>query len=482
MDTCWGNKKTGYRSYVMQSPSTNSCQPNIKTAAPGPRGQFLFGSIQDFQQDQLGFVLRMAREYGPVARYRLGSIILNQVNHPDGVQRILQENQHNYIKGSYFDPIRQVGGDGLFASEGAHWLRQRRLMQPAFHRQRVAGFAEVMTGQTVHMLGRWEAAAQSRQPIDISHEFTDLTMRVIAETMFSTHLEEDVRAVGDAITLLLEDMNFRFQVPFYPKFGFPTRRNLRAQKALKVIDAVIYRIIGERRRSSSQENDLLDMLMNARDEETGEVMSDKHLRDEVVTIFVAGHETTAVLLTWLLHILGREDEWENRLASECIQVLNGRLPGFADLGQLPNLRMAIDETLRLYPPAWITNRTAVKDDEICGYPIRAGEVVAVAPYVVHRLEEYWPDPECFDPSRFSPENSTGRPRFAYFPFGGGSHQCIGRDFALVEAQLIFATLVQLFRLRAVPERPVVIEPTATLRPKGGVWMRIQKREALTSEG
>ena len=444
------------------------------THIPGPRGSFLLGSVPEFRRDQLGFVQRMQREFGAVARYRLGSMQFIQVNHPDGVQRILQENNQNYVKGEYWYPIRMVGGDGLFASEGAHWLRQRRLMQPAFHRQRIAGFAEVMTGQTERMLAGWEQAADSGKPIDISQEFTHLTMRIITEAMFSTQVEADTQAVSRAITLLLEDINFRFQAPFYPRLGFPTPRNFRARAALRVVDDVIYRIIAQRRQSGESVNDLLGMLMEARDEDTGEAMSDKHLRDEVITIFVAGHETTAVLLTWLFHILSKESEWERRLAQEVSQALQGRLPAFADLGSFPTLRMAIDETLRLFPPAWLSSRQCLQDDVLCGYRIRAGEVAGFSSYVIHRLPEYWPNPERFDPLRFSPESSAQRPRFAYLPFGGGPHQCIGNNFALVEAQLIFATLIQRFRLQAVAERPVVIHPTVTLRPKAGVWMRVQR--------
>jgi cytochrome P450 len=368
-----------------------------------------------------------------------------------------------------------VGGEGLFASEGAHWLRQRRLMQPAFHRQRIAGFAEVMTGQTLRLLESWEQPAKSGKLLDISQEFTNLIMRIIAQAMFSSQVEGDLQAVSQAITLLLEDINFRFQTPFYPNLGFPTPRNFRARAALRVVDKVVYQIIAQRRQRQQPVNDLLGMLMEARDPDTGAAMSDKHLRDEVITIFIAGHETTAVLLTWLFHILSQEPEWDQRLADEVSQALHGRLPAFTDLAELLNLRMAIDETLRLYPPAWMTSRSTLQDDEVCGYRIQAGEVAAFSAYAIHRLPEFWPDPERFDPQRFSPENSASRPRFAYIPFGGGPHQCIGNNFALAEAQLIFATLAQRYRLQAAPEHPVQLEPTITLRPKGGVWMRLQER-------
>jgi len=446
--------------------------------APGPRGQFLLGSIRDFQRDQLGFIQDLANEYGPVARFRLTNVAFNLISHPDGIQQVLQGNNHNYIKGEFFDAVRQVAGDGLFGSEGAHWLRQRRLMQPAFHRQRIAGFADIMVRQTESMLEHWVVLASSAEPVDVSYEFTELTMRIIAEAMFSTQLEEDVHRISESLTYLLADIDFRFQVPIYPKIGFPTLRNLRAQKELDTVNEVLYRIIRERRQNGAQHDDLLQMLMEARDEETGEAMSDQDLRDELITMFVAGHETTAVLLTWLFHILSSEPEWETRLVDEVTAALQGRQPDFEDLTNFPTLRMAIDETLRLYPPVWITNRNAVKDDEICGYRIRAGEVAGISPYVTHRLPEYWPDPERFDPMRFSPELTAARPRFAYLPFGGGPRQCIGNNFALVEAQLIFATLVPRFRLRAIPERPVKLAPTATLRPKDGLWMKVEKKGAF----
>jgi len=445
--------------------------------APGPRGQFLLGSTRDFQRDPLNFIQHVAREYGPVARFRLAHVAFNLVSHPEGIQQVLQGNNHNYIKGEFFDPVRQMAGDGLFASEGAHWLRQRRLMQPAFHRQRIAGFAEIMVRQTGNMLESWESLARSSEPVDISHEFTELTMRIIAETMFSTRLAEDVHLISNALTYLLADLNFRFQVPFYPRISFPTPRNLRAQKALRAIDEVLYPIIRERRQNKGQHNDLLQMLMDARDDETGEAMTDQNLRNEVITMFVAGHETTAVLLTWLFHILSAEPEWETRLVDEVTAALQGRIPGFEDLPNFPTLRMAIDETLRLYPPLWITNRNAVQDDNICGYRIQAGEVAGIAPYVTHRLPEYWPDPERFDPLRFRPEMIASRPRFAYLPFGGGPRQCIGNNFAIVEAQLIFALLAPRYRLQALSHQLVQLEPTATLRPKDGLWMEIKKRKA-----
>ncbi len=459
----------------MYTASNEPGQRSLTVSAPGPRGNFLFGNMFDFQRDPLAFLRQVADQFGDVAHYRIANINFYQVNHPDGIQRVLQENNHNYIKGDYWDIIRQVGGLGLFTSEGSLWLRQRRLMQPGFHRQRIAGFAEIMTGRTLQMLEGWEKAAQAGKAIDISHEFTDLTMKIITEAMFGTRLDEETTAITEAITLLLDDMNFRFEVPFYPGFGVPTLRNRRALAALKVVDSVVYGFIEKRRKSGEQKDDLLGMLMAARDEETGQAMPDKQLRDEVVTIFVAGHETTAVLMTWLFQILAQQPEWEQRLAAETNGVLNGRLPGFGDAAAFPTLRLAIDETLRLYPPVWMTNRVAVAEDVVCGKRIPSGAIVGIPAYVIHRLPAYWPDPERFDPYRFTPENSANRPRYAYLPFGGGPHQCIGNNFALLEAQMIYATIAQRYRLQLQSNHAQALKPSLTLRPQHEVWMKVERR-------
>jgi cytochrome P450 len=442
--------------------------------APGPNGQFILGSSRDFQRDPLGFISRMAEEYGDVAKYHLGNVTFNQVVHPDGVQRMLQENNHNYIKGDLFDILREVAGEGLFTSEGSHWLRQRRLMQPSFHRQRIAGFGAMMSGQTLEMLERWERAADRAQSLDINQEMSDLTMAIITQTMFGTQVETEPHTISQAIAHLLAYLNFRFEYPFYPGMRVPTLRNLQARKSLSVIDELVFGIIETRRRSGVETDDLLAMLMDAQDEETGESMTDRQLRDEVLTIFVAGHETTAAALTWTFYLLSRNPETEARLHAELDRTLGGRPPAMEDLPALKYTRMVIDETLRLYPPAWITSRSCVEGDEICGYHIPAGDIVAVSPYVTHRMPEFWPDPERFDPERFNPDLPADRPRYAYFPFGGGPHQCIGSNFALAEAVLILAAIAQRYRLRLIPDHVVIPSPQLTLRPRGGMPMEVKR--------
>jgi cytochrome P450 len=439
---------------------------------PGPRGNFILGSSRAFQRDPLSFITHIAQEYGPVARYRLGNVTFHQVVHPDGVQRILQEHNHNYVRGKLFDILRDVGGDGLITSEGSHWLRQRRLMQPAFHRQRIGGFGEIMTGQTLEMLGRWAAEPGRGRPLDINQEMSDLTMAIISETMFGTRVEADVASIRKAIAHLLEYLNFRFEYPFYPGMRTPTLRNRQARRQLQILDNLIYSIIEKRRRSDDRPDDLLTILLNAQDEETGEVMSDQQLRDEVITIFVAGHETTAATLAWTFYLLSLNPQAESRLHAELDTELAGRTPTMADLPVLKYTRMVIDESMRLYPPAWITSRTCVVEDEILGYRIPAGEIVAVTPYVTHRLQEYWPEAERFDPERFNPDAPVERPRYAYFPFSGGPHQCIGNNFALVEATLVLATIAQRYRLNLAPGQTVRPSAQVTMRPRGGLTMEV----------
>jgi cytochrome P450 len=440
---------------------------------PGPRGHWLLGSMPDFLNDSLGYLRRMAQDYGDVVRYRVAHMTWYQVNHPDGIARILQENNRNYGKGELtLGILRPVAGNGLFLSEGEFWLRQRRLMQPTFHHKHLAGFDTMIVEATQARLERWGAYASSGQPLDIMSEMSALTSDVVSRVLFSTPAG-DSAGVAQAVSTLAEDIGYRFAVPFYPPPRVPTPRNRRQRAALAALDRAIYEIIAARRRGDTSGDDLLNLLLNVRDEETGEGMSDGQLRDELITLFVAGHETTAVALTWVWHLLAAHPDAADRVRAEQAGVLGDRVPAAADLPRLAYARMVIDETMRLYPPAWITNRQALADDEICGYHIPAGAIVLISPYVLHRHPDYWDHPDAFDPERFTPERSAGRPHYAYFPFGGGPRQCIGKGLALMEAQLILAAVAQRFRLRHAPGHAAVLQGQLTLRPRGGLPMIVE---------
>ena len=433
----------------------------------GPRGHFLFGSMFEFQKDRLGFVTRMASEYGDVVRFRVANLVFYQVNHPQGVQRILQDNNHNYIKGDSFQVFRTFVGHSLFTSEGDFWLRLRRLMQPVFHRQRLAGFADLMSCLTQEMLEGWQPWAHNGQPFDIAEQMTRLTMQIVTQALFSSQVAGEAHAIGQAVTLLLADAAYRFDVPFYPALSVPTPHNQRTRAAQRLLDQTIYSIIAERRQRVESAQDLLGMLMQARDDK-GEGMSDEQLHNEALTMFIAGHETTANALTWAWYLLAQHPHVEQRLHEELEQTLQGRPPSGADLPRLAYTRMLLEETMRLYPPAWITNRSVVEDDEICGYHIPRNSVVAISPYAMQRDPRFWEEPEVFDPQRFAPGQGEDRPNYAYFPFGGGPHQCIGKGFALMEATLVLAAVAQRYRLVLHAGQHIEPLPQITLRPRDGI--------------
>jgi cytochrome P450 len=450
-----------------------------RTVPPGPRGHLLLGSLPDYVEDRLGFVTELHAQYGPVAQYTVGGTRVISVASPAGAQHVLQKNNHNYTKETKpYAAVRWITGNGLFTNEGESWLSQRRLMQPAFHRQRIAAFCDLMSRHATALADSLEPAAASGATVDMAHEMTRLTLEIVVQALFSTDLGEHEEPLILAMAQLLEYVSFRFQHPFYPDTRVPTPRNLRYSHALATVDSCVHSVIEQRRRSMAEGasyNDLLEMLMSARDAETGAGMSDKQLRDEVVTLFIAGHETTAGMLTWAWYLLSKHPDVARRLRAELDTQLAGRAPGMADVPTLTYTRQVLDETLRLYPPIWTTNRLALEDDEIDGFHIPAGSVVALVPWVTHRLPSVWENPEGFDPERFAPDKAAALPHFSYFPFGGGPRFCIGQNFALTEGTLALATLAQRFDVALVPGRRVQIANAVTLRPEGGLHVTLKRR-------
>ena len=452
-------------------------QPRPAAAPPGPRGHWLVGSGPEASRDPLAFYKRVWREHGDVVGMRaLPWFNWYLVAHPDGVERVLQTNQANYRKPKLFvRPLGLVTGNGLVTSEGEVWRRQRRLAQPAFHRQRLAPLGERMTLAAGQMLEGWgETYARTGEPFDMADEMARLTVRIAAETLFGADIGPEAARFGDALKVALEHISHRMRYPVGAPEFVPTRRNRRFRAARRTLDEVVYKIIHGRRRDASDRGDLLSMLMLARDEETGEAMDDSQVKDEVMTLLIAGHETTAAGLTWAWYLLARNPAARERLRAELSAALGGRAPCVEDLPRLPYTRMVFDETLRLYPPAWGQPRQSVGGDELCGYRIEAGRMVVVSQYITHRHPDYWERPEEFIPERFSPERSAARPRFAYFPFGGGARQCIGNRFALMEAQLVIATVAQRFIPAPADEAEPALDATFTLRPRGGLRMRLTR--------
>lgn len=448
---------------------------------PGPHGHPIFGTVREFQKDSLGTIVRLQREYGDAVRLRFFLHYYGYVFfHPDHLKHILQDNNRNYTKmpSPTFQVMQPLVGYGLLTSDGDFWKRQRRLAQPAFHRRQIAGFGQTMVAATQQMLDRWHAAAQQGQSLDVSAEMTRLTLEIAGKTLFSMDLTGQANTVGAAFTEVNHIITGLTTQPFSPftvRMPFwPSTRRMNA--GIRQLDNVVNQIIASRRAANEDKGDLLSMLMLARDEDTGEGMNDKQLRDEVMTLLLAGHETTAVALSWALYLLAQHPEAARRLEAEVDHVLAGARPvTIDDLPQLPYTRMVIDETLRLYPPAYAIARWAQQEDEVGGYRVAAQSAVTLFPYVTHRHPALWPDPHRFDPQRFTPEQAADRPRFAYLPFGGGPRQCIGNIFALTEAQLILASLAQRYRWQLATDQTVEIEPLITLRPKNGLPMRLYAR-------
>jgi cytochrome P450 len=371
--------------------------------------------------------------------------------------------------------MKPMMGEGLLTSDGDFWRRQRRLSQPAFHRQQIGAFAGTMTSIAEEMLERWQPVAARGQLIDVSAEMIRLTLSIVSKTLFNTDVGAEANTVGEAITVAFKEFDRRLAALFTLPDVVPTPSRRRLHNAIQTLDRVVYRIIEERRRAGEDIGDLLSMLVFARDEETGESMSDKQLRDEVMAIFLAGHETTANALNWIWYLLSKHPAVERRLHDELAAVLGGRIPTLEDLPKLSYTTMVIEESLRLYPPAWVIERRSIAADQIGPYVIPPGSTIIPSQYITHRHPAFWDNPEGFDPERFTPERVAARPRFAYFPFGGGPRVCIDNNFAMMELQLILATVTQRYRLALVPGHPVELDPMITLRPRYGILMDLVPR-------
>jgi cytochrome P450 len=426
--------------------------------------------------EPLGKMLRMLRAAGTdVIRMKLGPYHATLVRNPEHIKRVFVDNAANYTKQTRgYAKARIVLGDGLVTSEGELWQRQRRIATPAFGRQRVAGFAPMMTDATNAMLDDWRRRTRDKsEPLDVFREMMRVTLKIALQTLMGVSAEREIDELSPAVTEVLERTNDIITNPFSLPPSVPTPKSRRFVRAIGTLDRFVYDTIAKRRaesEKSSRPEDLLSMLMSARDEETGQGMSDKQLRDEAVTILIAGHETTANALTWTFYLLSKYPGAYRELREELDRVLNGRTPTFEDLPKLTFTRAVIEESMRLYPPAWMIGRSAVNDDVVGDYLIQGKTFVLVSPYVTHRHPGLWDNPEGFDPHRFLDGRADALPKFAYLPFGGGPRFCIGATFAMMEATLLLATIAQAVRLDLVGGFPVETFAMITLRPKHGLLM------------
>jgi cytochrome P450 len=419
--------------------------------------------------DPLKYFTGIMREYGDLVGLRIFNFRILLLNHPDHIEDVLVNHPRKFIKGRVLQANKRVFGRGLLTSEGDFWLRQRRLAQPAFHRARIAGYASTMVEYTERLLHEW----QDGEERDIHKEMMRLTLHIVGKTLFDADVERDAQDIGKSMELLLEfGADFR-RTLFVPQW-LPTPTNIRVERAIRQIEKVLYRMIAEKRASGRDAGDLLSMLLAAQDED-GSRMTDKQLRDEAITLFLAGHETTANTLSWTWWLLAQNPAVEAKLHAELRSVLAGRAPSLDDLPKLVYTNHIITESMRLYPPAWGTARTAIEDHEIAGYAVPKGSGVSFAQWTVHRDARWYDAPEEFRPERWEGDLLKRLPRFAYFPFGGGPRQCIGNAFALMEAALILATIAQQYRFRLVEGHPVVPLASITLRPRHGIRVVMESR-------
>ena len=438
---------------------------------PGPPQRWLFGNLKEFGRDRLGVLPRWAQEYGDVVWARFGPRDVVFVNHPDLVEEVLVNQNRKFIKHYRLRDATRTLGQGLLISEGEFWRGQRKLAQPAFHRERIAAYGQLMVDLTERMLGAW-ADGQVR---DAQDDMMRLTLEIVAKTLFDAEISGDSADVSAAMETLMRAFVVRTARLISPPHWIPTPMNIRVERAIRRLERLLLSIIVERRKSGEDRGDLLSMLLRAQDEESGRRMSDSQLRDEMMTLFMAGHETTANTLAWTWFLLSRHPEAEVRLHEELEAVLSGRPPTVADLPRLPYTESVINETLRVYPTVWMVGRENVEPVELGGYPIPVGTTIFMPQWVIHRDNRWFDDPEAFKPERWLGGLMQRIHRYAYFPFGGGPRICIGNNFALMEAALVLATVAQKYRLRLAVDALVTPLPTMTLRPAHGVKVVLSKR-------
>jgi cytochrome P450 len=451
---------------MLDSVSASLAESRAIRLPPGPRGYPIFGTKPMMKWNTLEFMLQSSRDFGGVVSLSKGVTL---VSHPNYIQYILQDNISNFRKNAGGNVW---GGKSLALSEDEVWERQRRRLQAVFQRQHNEVLAGRVLLATDRMLERWRKREGAK--VDIEREMVWLLLEALVETMFGAGLNGPSEELAESINNVHDYFNRRAQEAIMLPLSWPTPANRRYHRSFAYLQSFITRSISERRAAGAPEGDLLAMLMAVKDPETGEEMNDAQLYDEVLMLLLLGHQTAAMALTWTWYALSRFPQVEAGVREEVGAAFGGRAPAPDEAVRLPYLRRVLEETLRLYPPTWMISRMVLADDQIGGYDIPAGSLVVFGPYVTHRQPDIWERPEEFDPGRFSPERSAGRPRFAYFPFGGGPRRCIAGSFAMMELPLILARVIQHYRLRRATRRPVAPQITLVLRPRRGLKMTLER--------
>jgi len=455
-----------------QNQTTSQTKPN---RIPALRGSLLFGCAEEMRRDPLPFYYQAWQKHGDLVRIHLvPGIHLYTITHPETIEYVLQKNYKNYRKPDFFnDPVSLLTGKGLLTSEGQFWLKQRRTIQPAFRKKHLYALTPKMIKAAEEYVDKFKEVKEG-EAIDILEEMMQLTLKIASTTLFSSDISHQADAIGQALRLASEHVSYKMNSIPIPAW-LPTPRNLRFRKAKAFLDKVTLEVIEERRGETDPPQDLLSLLLAAQDEESGDSMSDEQLKNEVLTLLIAGHETAGASLSWTWYLLCQHPEIQEKMFEEIHQVLRGRSPTQDDLEALPLTHAVFKEAMRLYPPAWGQSRQAIEADTLHGYTIPAGSNIIVSTSTTHKRTDLWEDPEAFRPERFL-DDSKKRHKFAYLPFGGGPRVCIGQGFAMLEGPLLLATLLQQFRFKLAPNQTIEADPAFTLRPKPGIQMFLSPRK------
>ncbi len=454
---------TSVRAALRPRPQHGRPYPRVAPANPLLKNSVAFG------RDFFSFMIENQRRHGDFYDVHLPHVPLFVLSRPEYAKHVLVTNNKKYGKSFAYEFLRHPLGNGLLTSEGDFWLKQRRIAQPAFHRERLSNLDHTITSVTQEMLTEWEQTTTSA-PRNVSTDLMRLTAQVVARALFGSDIETSSPAIVRCINVINQHITSKLSNPFRLPHWFPNEQSRAYRAALQELDRLVYGIIAKRHNTGTVHHDLLAMLMDTEDADTGERMSDRQVRDEVVTLFIAGTETSAVALSWALHLLATHPEEKERVFAE----VKSEAPAGNPMSDLPHTKRVVQETMRLYPPAWIIGREAREDDELDGYFIPRGSQVYVCPYIIHRHPDLWEDPERFWPERFA-DTETTRHKFAFFPFGGGPRYCIGNHFAQLEMQLVLSQILKKFDIKPVTNEAVLVEPLITLRPRGGVSLLLEKR-------
>jgi cytochrome P450 len=449
---------------------------NSSQKPPSPKGNFILGHAMSFRRNPLEFMIESVKALGDFISFRLLTKRVYLVSDAEIGRYILQSNNKNYTKSPGYRPLRLLVGNGLFTSEGTYWLRQRRIYQPAFSNKSVANYTKNVTDSAQKTIAKWQELTARNEPINASQDMTEITLEIIGRSLFSTNLGEEAKHFFEPLTTGLKYINDRaMRAPFVYPTWFPNEAKKEFDNAVNNLDQVVSSVIQERQQKQNWPEDLLTSFLTTKDEESGENLTPSQVRDECMTLFLAGHESTANVLNWLFFLLTKHPEVRQKVLNEIDQTIEGRIPGYNDLHKLTYLVQVINETMRLYPPIWHFGRMNINEDEVGGYTFKPKSHFRISCYTIHRNPKYWKDPDRFDPERFSPVNIKNHVPGSFIPFGYGPRLCVGRNFAMMEITLIIAMLYQKYIIKVKDANQIKILALLMLRPDRDMVLELEER-------